>query len=96
MDAVNVWDVALLAVAGYIAVTSLVRLMIARRNTLAAELRHEFEQEKLRQARLEKQKQQTAAIKGAGATKAPAVGKGGAVGKGPAANTAAPGGRPAA
>ena len=57
MDAVNAWDVALLAVASYIAVTSLLKLMIARRNTLAVELRAELEVERKRIAK-EKAKQQ--------------------------------------
>ena len=60
MDAVNTWDLALFAVAGYIAVSSLVRLMISRRNTLAAELRAELEQQRAQQRR-EKEKQQASA-----------------------------------
>ncbi len=38
------WDFVLLAVAGYVAVRSLVRLMMARRNELAQELLAEAEQ----------------------------------------------------
>jgi hypothetical protein len=37
----SVWDGVLLAVAAFIAVTSLVRLMIARRNELLSKLRNE-------------------------------------------------------
>ena len=33
------WDIAIMAAAGFVAVTSLVRLMIARRNELTAEMR---------------------------------------------------------
>ncbi len=58
MDAVNTWDLALLAAAGYIAVSSLVRLMIGKRNALAIELRGEMEQERRRQERIEKEKEQ--------------------------------------
>jgi hypothetical protein len=36
------WDVALLVVAGYVAVTALVRLMIGHRNRLVAELRRQM------------------------------------------------------
>jgi type II secretory pathway component PulJ len=52
--------VALLAVASYIAVSSLVRLMIDRRGSLSAELRAEFE---ATQKQLEREKQQAAALK---------------------------------
>jgi hypothetical protein len=37
----SVWDAVLLAVVAFVAVTSLVRLMIARRNELLAELRQQ-------------------------------------------------------
>ena len=57
MDAVNTWDLALFAIAGYIAVSSLVRLMIGKRNALAVELRDEMEQERRRQQRSEQEKQ---------------------------------------
>ena len=59
MDAVTTWDLALFAAAGYIAVSSLVRLMIAKRNTLAIELRSEMEQERKRQERIKQEKQQS-------------------------------------
>ena len=58
MDAVNTWDLALFAAAGYIAVSSLVRLMIDKRNALAVELRTEMEQERRRLERIEQEKQQ--------------------------------------
>ena len=43
MDALNSWDVALFAVAGYIAIVSLVRLMLGRRAALARQVREELE-----------------------------------------------------
>jgi hypothetical protein len=58
MDALNTWDLALFAAAGYIAVSSLVRLMINKRNALATELRSEMEQEKRRREQIELEKQQ--------------------------------------
>lgn len=36
----NRWDVVLLVIAGYVAVTALVRLMIRRRDQLLDEVRH--------------------------------------------------------
>jgi hypothetical protein len=45
MDALNSWDVALFVVAGYIAVVSLVRLMLGRRNNLARQVRDELERQ---------------------------------------------------
>jgi len=36
----NRWDVVLLVIAGYVAITTLVRLMIGRRDRLLDELRH--------------------------------------------------------
>jgi len=46
MDALNSWDVALFVVAGYIAIVSMVRLMLGRRNTLARQLRDELEHQR--------------------------------------------------
>ena len=46
MDALNSWDVALFAVAGYIAIVSLVRLMLGRRNSLARQVRDELERQR--------------------------------------------------
>ena len=45
MDA---WNVAILAAAGYVAVTALVRLMIRRRNQMLDQFRREVEKEKRR------------------------------------------------
>jgi heme exporter protein D len=45
VDALDSWDVALFVVAGYIAVVSLVRLMLGRRNTLARQVRDELERQ---------------------------------------------------
>ena len=42
------WDVALLVAAGYVALVTLVRLMIRRRNQMLDELRSELEKEKRR------------------------------------------------
>ena len=47
--AMSVWDGILLAVAAFIAVTSLVRLMIARRNEMLSRLRNEKLAEQARQ-----------------------------------------------
>jgi len=44
------WDLALLAIAGYVAIVALVRLMIRRRDQLVGELVEEAEQKKRRQA----------------------------------------------
>jgi hypothetical protein len=43
------WNVALLAGSGFVAVTGLVRLMLARRNKLVLELREQAEAEQRRQ-----------------------------------------------
>jgi heme exporter protein D len=45
MDALNSWDVALFAVAGYIAIVSLVQLMIGRRDSLTRQVRDELERQ---------------------------------------------------
>ena len=42
------WDVALLVVAGYVAIVTLVRLMIRRREQMLAKFRREVEKEKAR------------------------------------------------
>ena len=44
------WNLALLAIAAYVAIVALVRLMIRRRDTLVGELVEEAEQTKRRQA----------------------------------------------
>jgi hypothetical protein len=58
------WDVAFLAVAGYVAVSSLVRLMIHRRDLLTAKFRQEVRAEQLRkkaeQSKQRKRRQQAA------------------------------------
>jgi hypothetical protein len=46
MDALNSWDVALFVVAGYIAIVSMVRLMLGRRNSLARQVRDELERQR--------------------------------------------------
>ena len=46
----NRWDFALLALAGYIAVIALVRLMLARREQVVARLRAELQQQRQQQA----------------------------------------------
>jgi hypothetical protein len=49
------WEIALLAVSGYVAVMALVRLMLARRDRLLKELREQAENEariKAKEARL--------------------------------------------
>jgi len=42
------WDIALLAAAGYLAITALVRLMVHRRGELMAEFREEMSKQKRR------------------------------------------------
>jgi uncharacterized membrane-anchored protein YhcB (DUF1043 family) len=48
METMSGWDVALLAVVGYVAVTALVRLMIRRRDQLRDEFRRRMNKEKQR------------------------------------------------
>ena len=48
------WDVAILIVTGYVAVTTLVRLMINRRNNLLDRFRRQMAEEKNRNKRQEK------------------------------------------
>jgi len=50
------WDIALLAAAGYLAVTALVKLMIRRRDQLREEFRQELEREKRRRNIANRQK----------------------------------------
>ncbi len=52
MMLLDAWDVVLLAIAAYVAVLALVRLMAARRKQLSDDLRQQFaaEQARLRQA----------------------------------------------
>jgi hypothetical protein len=56
------WDVALLAGASYVAVTILVRFMLAERNKLLADFQKQIEAEQVRQ-RAEKEAQARAARK---------------------------------
>lgn len=48
MGSMDAWDVALLAVAAYVAVLALVRLMIRRRDELLEQFRREVKKEKKR------------------------------------------------
>ena len=52
--ALDSWDIALAVVAGYVAVSTLVRLMVAERDTLVARFRGEMEAERRRQKQLDK------------------------------------------
>lgn len=58
------WDVALLAGAGYVAVTVLIRFMLAERNKLLADFQKQIEAEQARQ-RAEKEARTQAARKDA-------------------------------
>jgi len=44
------WDVLIIAIAGYVAVVSLVRLMAARRNQLVEQVRQQMDQQRAKQA----------------------------------------------
>ncbi len=50
------WDVALLVVAGYVALVTLVRLMIRRRNQMLDEFRRELKKEKRRKQAEERER----------------------------------------
>ena len=50
------WDVALLVVAGYVALVTLVRLMIRRRNQMLDEFRRELRKEKRRKEAEERER----------------------------------------
>ena len=62
MGNMDSWDVTLLVVAGYLAIVTLVRLMVRRRNQVYAELRQKAEDEKRKQvqADLKARRQRTA------------------------------------
>ncbi len=65
----NGWDVALLALAGYLAVTSLVRLMITRSDRLIEDLNRQAEiqqQEAKKRARKEEEEQRLRDLIGGG------------------------------
>ena len=48
MENMDAWDVALLVAAGYLALVTLVRLMIRRRDQMMEEFRREMKKEKRR------------------------------------------------
>jgi hypothetical protein len=48
------WDLALLAVVGYVAVAAMVRLMLARRDRSLADLREQLAREKRRRKKAKK------------------------------------------
>ena len=60
MAFMNGWDIGLLIVAGYLAVTVLVRMMRVRRDTLVGQLHQQAEAERQRRKREEAQKAQKA------------------------------------
>jgi heme exporter protein D len=51
------WDVALLVVAGYVALVALVRLMIRRRDQMLSEFRRKLKKEKQRKEAEERDRQ---------------------------------------
>jgi len=53
------WDVALLVVAGYVAVVALVRLMIHRRDQMAKEFRRRMEEQQRRKQDAEQRQEQS-------------------------------------
>lgn len=57
MDQLDIWDGVLFGIAGYVAVISLVRLMVVHRNTLMEHLLHQLQLERLRKKQEEKRKQ---------------------------------------
>jgi hypothetical protein len=57
MATISPGDLALLALAVYIAIVALARLMLRHRDTLVERFRAEMQQEKLRQKQLERQRQ---------------------------------------
>ena len=62
--ALDSWDIALAVVAGYVAVSTLVRLMVAERDTLVARFRGEMEAERRRQKQLDKKEKKTEKARG--------------------------------
>ena len=56
MDGLQTSDIVLLAIAGYLGVMALVRLMAAHRDRVAREVAEEVKREQHRQAELEKAK----------------------------------------
>ena len=59
----NTWDLVLLAIAGYVAVIALVRMMLAERNRLAQDLDQQIESER---ARLTAEKRRAKKTRGQG------------------------------
>jgi len=60
MTIMDNWDIVLLVVVGYVAVTSLVRLMRHRRDALVGRLQEDFLQEQQRKSEEEKAAEQQA------------------------------------
>ena len=60
MGTMDSWDWALLALVGYVAVVSLARLMIGRRDEMIGRFRKEMAEEKERQRKQEKAEQKQA------------------------------------
>jgi len=58
MSGMEPWEWALLGLAGFIAIVTLTRLMIAHRNQLLVRLRAEMEQERAKKQRAERKKKQ--------------------------------------
>jgi hypothetical protein len=52
------WDVALFAVAGYIAIMSLVRLMLGRRGALAQQIQDDLQRQQMQDEMLKEQNEQ--------------------------------------
>jgi hypothetical protein len=61
MENMDRWDIALLAVGGYIAILVLTRLMARHRDHLVGQIRQRMEQEKQLQRKREREKEQHAA-----------------------------------
>jgi len=57
MNQLDIWDGVLFGIAGYVAVISLVRLMVAHRNQLMGHLLQQLQLERLRRRQEEKRKQ---------------------------------------
>jgi hypothetical protein len=55
MRSMDGWDLALWALAGYLAIVALVRLMARHRDSLTARFRQEMEEQRLRQKKLDQQ-----------------------------------------
>ncbi len=62
MGTMDGWSIALLVIAGYVAVTGLVRLMVRHRDQLLGRFRTEMEAEKQRKKAKQKQERQTGRV----------------------------------